>query len=158
MFYKERQTILYTELILLFLCLVVEGLSSRDHMVVGFIITYAISTYRHYWIYNYLCNQYLSPLTMWDRTLLRRGVLDTTLCDKVCQWLAAGQWFSPGTLVSSINKTYRHDITEILLKVALKHHNPYPLVVEFYWINVYYLTLSVSFKQLLLLPNTDCLQ
>jgi hypothetical protein len=28
----------------------------------------------------------------------------------------AGWWFSP---VSSINKTDRHDITEILLKVAL---------------------------------------
>jgi hypothetical protein len=27
--------------------------------------------------------------------------------------------FSPGTLVSSTNKTDRHDITEILLKVAL---------------------------------------
>jgi hypothetical protein len=22
-----------------------------------------------------------------------------TLCGKVCQWLAAGQWFSPGTLL-----------------------------------------------------------
>jgi hypothetical protein len=30
-----------------------------------------------------------------------RGVLDTTLCDKVCQWLATGQWFSPDTPVSS---------------------------------------------------------
>jgi len=28
-------------------------------------------------------------------------------------------WFSPGSPVSSINKTERHDITEILLKVAL---------------------------------------
>jgi hypothetical protein len=28
------------------------------------------------------------------------------------------------TLVSSINKNDRHDITEILLKVALKQHNP----------------------------------
>jgi hypothetical protein len=44
---------------------------------------------------------------------LRRGVLDTTLCDKVCQW------FSPGTPVSSTNKTDHHGITEILLKVAL---------------------------------------
>jgi hypothetical protein len=26
--------------------------------------------------------------------LWRRGVLDTTLCDKVCQWLATGLWFS----------------------------------------------------------------
>ena len=38
----------------------------------------------------------------------------------VCQWLATGRWFSPGTRVSSTNKTDRHDITdEILLKVAL---------------------------------------
>ena len=29
------------------------------------------------------------------------------------------KWFSPGTPVSSTNKTDRHDITEILLKVAL---------------------------------------
>ena len=31
----------------------------------------------------------------------------------------SGRWFSPCTLVSSINKTDRHDITKILLKVAL---------------------------------------
>jgi hypothetical protein len=48
-----------------------------------------------------------------------RCVVDTTLCDKVCQWLAAGRWFSPGTLVSSTCKIDHHDITEILLKVAL---------------------------------------
>jgi hypothetical protein len=35
------------------------------------------------------------------------------------QWLTAGRWFSPGASVSSTNKTDRHDITEILLKVAL---------------------------------------
>ena len=34
---------------------------------------------------------------------------------------------SPGTLVSSSNKTDHHNITEILLKVVLKHHNPNPL-------------------------------
>ena len=34
-----------------------------------------------------------------------RGVLDTTLYDKVCQLLATGRWFSPGTLVSFTNKT-----------------------------------------------------
>ena len=43
-------------------------------------------------------------------------VLDTTLCDKVCQRLAAGLWFSP---VSSTKKTDRHDVSEILLKVVL---------------------------------------
>jgi hypothetical protein len=53
----------------------------------------------------------------------RRGVLDTTLCDKVYQRLATGQWFSSGTPVSSTNKTDCHDITEILLKVALNTIN-----------------------------------
>ena len=47
------------------------------------------------------------------------AVSDTILCDKVCQWLAAGWWFSLGTLVSSTNKTDCHDVTEIVLKVAL---------------------------------------
>jgi DNA-directed RNA polymerase subunit RPC12/RpoP len=52
-----------------------------------------------------------------------RGVLDTTLCDKACQWLAAGRWFSLGNPVSSTNKTEHHDITEILLKVVLNTIN-----------------------------------
>ena len=52
-----------------------------------------------------------------------RGVLDTTLCDKVRQWLVTGQWFSPFDPVSSTNKTDRHDVTEILLKVALNTIN-----------------------------------
>ena len=78
-------------------------------------------------MYMNLCNQCLSPLfKLWVRIPLRRawrGVLDTTLCDKVCHWLAAGQWFFSG-----FNKT---DITEILLKVALNtiNHKPYFLVI-----------------------------
>ena len=44
-----------------------------------------------YWIYN-----------QW------RGVLDTTLCDKVCQWLATCRCCSPGIPVSSTNKTDRY--------------------------------------------------
>jgi hypothetical protein len=43
--------------------------------------------------------------------------------DKVCQLLAHGRWFSPGTPISSITKTGRHDIAEILLKVALNTKN-----------------------------------
>jgi hypothetical protein len=39
--------------------------------------------------------------------------------DKVSQWLATGRWFSPGTPISSTKRTDRHDIAEILLKVAL---------------------------------------
>ena len=39
--------------------------------------------------------------------------------DKAYQLLAHGQWLSPGTLASSTTKTGRHDIAEILLKLAL---------------------------------------
>ena len=67
------------------------------------------------WIYNYLCNQCLSPQRCEFETRSLRSVLDT-LCDKGCQWLVTCRWFSP---VSSTNKTDRNDITEILLKVAL---------------------------------------
>ena len=43
--------------------------------------------------------------------------------DKVYQLLAHSQWFSLGTLASSTTKTSRHDIAEILLKVALSTIN-----------------------------------
>ena len=72
------------------------------------------------WIYNYLCNQYISPLMLWVRISITARC--TTLCDKVFQWLATGWWFTPGTPVSSTNNTDRHDITEILLKGADKYH------------------------------------
>jgi hypothetical protein len=39
---------------------------------------------------------------------------------QVIKLLAHGRWFSPGT---STTKTVRHDIAEILLKVALKQQN-----------------------------------
>jgi hypothetical protein len=38
-------------------------------------------------------------------------------------------WFSPGTPVSSINIKDRHDITEILLKVALYTKNSKPFII-----------------------------
>jgi hypothetical protein len=69
------------------------------------------------WNHNYLVNQCLSPLMLWIRIPLMARC--TTLCDKVCQWLATGGWFSPGTPVDSTNKTDCHDITKILLKLAL---------------------------------------
>jgi hypothetical protein len=41
--------------------------------------------------------------------------------------LANGQWFSPGTPASSTTKTGRHDIAEILLKVALNTNLETPI-------------------------------
>jgi hypothetical protein len=43
--------------------------------------------------------------------------------DKIYQLLAHGRWFSPGIPASSTTKTGRHDIVEILLKVALSTIN-----------------------------------
>ena len=50
----------------------------------------------------------------------KKGTLDSKP-QVIYQLLAHGRWFSPGTPTSSTTKTGRHDIAEILLKVALKH-------------------------------------
>jgi hypothetical protein len=86
-----------------------RGCRGHDRMVVGFT--------------TYLCNQCLSPLKVWVEPRSWQGELDTTLCDKVCQWFVTGGWFSLGTPVSSTDKTDCHDITEILLKMALNTIN-----------------------------------
>jgi hypothetical protein len=52
-------------------------------------------------------------------------------------------WFSPGTLVSSTNKTGRHDITEILLKVALIKHNNPTSVYLLTWFNFMTMTVPI---------------
>ena len=49
--------------------------------------------------------------------------LDSQRNDKVYQLLTHGRWFSPDTPASSTTKTGRHDIAEILLKVALNTKN-----------------------------------
>ena len=83
----------------------IGGRRGRNSMVIGFTTTYVIS------VYNYHSPE--SESHSWG------GVLNIALCDKVYQLLAAGQWFSPITPVSSTNKTQCHDIAEILLNVAL---------------------------------------
>jgi hypothetical protein len=91
------------------------GCHGRDRMVVGFTATYAISAYHQ--------QRYALEFHSWrgvlEITLCDRGVLETKLCHQVCQRLAADLWFSPGAPSSSTNRPDRHDITEILLKVAL---------------------------------------
>jgi hypothetical protein len=63
--------------------------------------------------YRYLFNQCLSPLMLSVRISIR--AMCTTLCDKVCQWLATDRWFSPGSPMSTTNNTWPSDRTEILL-------------------------------------------
>jgi hypothetical protein len=51
------------------------------------------------------------------------GILDRTWCDQVYKWLAAGRWFSQGTLVIPTNKTESNDITLDIVQSEVKHHN-----------------------------------
>jgi hypothetical protein len=64
------------------------------------------------WIYNYLCNQCLSPLTLWVRIPLMRGILDRTLDYKSVTW-------GKSLVLSGYSGFLRHDITEMLLKGVL---------------------------------------
>ena len=92
-----------------------RGCRGRDRMGVGFTISYA---YHH--------KSWKFESRSW------RGVLDTILCDRICQWLATGRWFYLGTAVSSSNKTDRHDISEILLKVAVKYYTSHTALLHQY--------------------------
>ena len=79
-------------------------------MVVGFTTTSGISANHH---------------LRWEfESHSWRGVLNTTLCDQVYQWLVAGLWFSPSTPISSTNKTNHHDIIQNIVESGVKHHNP----------------------------------
>jgi hypothetical protein len=70
---------------------------------------------------NYLTTHTsLSPITPGFVNYKKGCTRLVAASDKVYQLLALGQWFSPGTPASSTTKTGRHDIAEILLKVALK--------------------------------------
>ena len=54
---------------------------------------------------------------------LKRCTRLASASDKVYQLLAHGRWFSLGTPASTSTKTGRHDIAEILLKLALNTIN-----------------------------------
>jgi hypothetical protein len=81
----------------------------RDSMLVWFTTTYTIST-----IESLLANVVSSNPAHGGVYSIQHYVI------KFVSDFATGQWFSPGTPLSSTNKTDRHDIIYItLLKVAL---------------------------------------
>ena len=92
-----------------------KGKNSLILQVLEWYCKYSIGSYGS-WIY-YLCNHCLSPLMLWVWITIKTRC--TTLCDKVCPRLATDRCFSPGSTVSSTNKTDSYDINKILLKVAL---------------------------------------
>ena len=82
-----------------------RGRRGRDRMVVGYITTYAISGYHHL-----RCEFQSHSGEMYSiQHYAIKFVID----------LRQFGFFSPGNPISSTNKADRHDIAEILLKVAL---------------------------------------
>jgi hypothetical protein len=91
-----------------------------------------------------------------------RGVLDTTLCDKVCRWLATGQWFSASYYQKGFFFNYQrwklspkhaHAVTSIKKSTVLKlnghlflscHKSSYQLTL--FW-EVTWLTSHFSLSQ-----------
>ena len=80
--------------------------------------------------------------------MTKNGAL-TAASEKVYQLLVHGRWFSPGTPASSTNNTGRHDITEILLKVALSTKNQIK-IKSFGWV----VEVCVAFPNELIITNS----
>jgi hypothetical protein len=64
---------------------------------------------------------------------------NTTLSEQYQNSIEPGRWFSTGPPVSSTNKTDRHDITEILLKVALS----ITLTINLMWLTLAFIEMRV---------------
>ena len=136
-------------------CHIMErGCHGRDRVVIWF-TAYAINCY-----YHYHCE--FEPRSWW-------GVLDITLCDKVCQWLATCQWFSPSTPVSSTIKMTTTIYSETCLNQTLSKlktclnqtdftvlSNKYLCTLNLSKLNKFFSSKGVRFRQVLLY-NQTCL-
>ena len=84
------------------------------------------------WIYNYLCNQCLSSLTLGVRiTNVGSSNPAQARCTRYnSMWLSLSVTCDMSDVfpVSSTNNTDCYDIPEILLKRGVKHHNPNVLI------------------------------
>jgi hypothetical protein len=115
------------------------------------------------WIYNYLCNRCLSPLMLRVQFLLRTNARCSTLCDKVCQWLAQVGVFRrvlrfppPIKLTATIYMKY-------CWKWRLKHHKTIKLTLDHHLhtnlqslIKLKYCSLMLSITQVINHDPLDC--
>jgi hypothetical protein len=74
--------------------------------------------------------------------------------DKAYQLLAHDRWFFPGTPASSTTKTGRHDIAEILLKMALNTINQIKSIFDI-WILITPLVSSNSSSNYIFYQKED---
>jgi hypothetical protein len=98
----KQEFFLQTSVFFKYIVLYIRGQCGRDRYVVGLTTTYAISAYHHWCEFESRSGRSVQHYVI-------KFVSDL--------WQVSG--FLPGPPVSSTNKTDRHDITKILLKVAL---------------------------------------
>jgi hypothetical protein len=92
----------------------------RLRMVVEFTTTCGIVAYHHV--------SYEFKLHSW------RGVLDKTVCDKVCQWLATGLWISLSTPTANIywRNSSLFSTTHPIFLHSWRHYDPNVFYVMHY--------------------------
>ena len=98
----------------------------------------------------------LSPLTSWVRIPLRRNVLDTTLCDKVCQWLAAGRWLSSRILLFPPPIKLTATTSLNIAESGVKHHNLNSFADIIVFIYRFALTCAISVLFYLYFTSVHC--
>jgi hypothetical protein len=102
----KQEFFLQTSVFFKYIVLYIRGQCGRDRYVVGLTTTYAISAYHHWCEFESRSGRSVQHYVI-------KFVSDL--------WQVSG--FLPGPPVSSTNKTDRHDITKILLKVATSSNN-----------------------------------
>ena len=85
-------------------------------------------------IYNYLCNQYISPLTFWARIPFMARCTSYNIIWSSVSVTCGGSLVFSGYSLSPTYKNDRHDITKILLKMALCTITlaPYPMKIALF--------------------------
>ena len=109
------------------------NLSGRGHMVVEFTTTCAIIAYHH--------------LSCEIESLSWRGVLDKTLCDKVCQWLATDLWISLGIFESGVKHLTSNGQTMNQKFVYVVHN------IKHLWVIMWLIFASTNNTTTLLFPT-----
>ena len=84
-----------------------------------------------------------------------QDVLDTAMCDEVCQWLATSLWVSLSYPVFPIKKTDRNDIAEILFKVTTTTMNLNQNQTWSSFCTPYIVLVDITFSMILVLCDTD---
>jgi hypothetical protein len=109
------------------------ALSHQDgrHSAVALLLKAALIQVSDYRLLGASGYQFYHNKYQYSSSIYRRQSSATVYCRtpmmntaSLIVFIATCRWFSPGTPVSSTNKTDSHDIAEILLKVTLTTINP----------------------------------